>query len=67
MTTDDFKVLYLSDSMTDKDLEQKRKILFDMASCYREMIESEHRLRNNRTTWFLTTNGFLFNIAIIVP
>ena len=64
MTTDDFKKMYHSDS---ENLDEKRKILFEMAACYREMIECEHRLQNNRTTWFLTTCGILFGAwALIV-
>jgi len=57
MEIDDFKAMYHSTEESDK---QKSKVLLDMAACYREMIECENRLINHRTTWFLTSNGFLF-------
>jgi len=46
--------------------EDKNKTLFAMAVVYREMIDIENRLMNNRTTWFLTFNGFLFAALSII-
>ncbi len=38
----------------------KGDTLIQIGEKYRELIDTENRLINNRTTWFLTFNGFLF-------
>ena len=63
MTDDDFKKLYFSN---DNDSEQKRKVLFEMASIYRNLYENECRFIDYRTTWFLALNGFLFTAFGII-
>ena len=61
MKLDDFKKMYHSD-----DMEQNRKILFEMAAICRDMIGIEIRLIDQRITRFLTVNGFLFTSLGII-
>ena len=53
----DFKNMYLSD---DPEQKRKSKVLFKMAEVYRDLGQIESRIIDNKTTWFVGLNAFLF-------